>query len=382
MEEASNKWWLEDEVTLAEILAGAGYQTALSGKWHIGNDMTPQCGFESWFTLGGSYPINRLGPYTYSNQGQPVESDAYKTQIITDKAIAFLRDRDPERPFFLMVGYRATHSPWENHPERAVAPYRDCTFEDIPYEETYPFGVQNLESTLPTWDDPREALAQYYASVIRLDEATARLLDELDALGLRENTLVVYTSDHGLCCGHHGIWGKGNGTLPLNMVEESIRVPMIFNHPRRVSGGQRLNEFVDHLDLFQTLAAYAGADLPEDRKASYPGRNMWPLLDGTGAEPDWRVVQYGEYGNVRMIRTHTHKLVRRYPDGPHELFDFEKDPREMSNLFNDPVEQPRIIRLTALLEDHFATYQDPVKTGLRVRELPQHNLTEAWRTEI
>lgn len=171
----------------------------------------------------------------------------------------------------------------------------------------------------------REALAQYYASVTRLDEATGRLLDELEALGLRENTLVVYTSDHGLCCGHHGIWGKGNGTLPLNMVEESIRVPMIINHPGRVSAGQRLNEFVDHLDLFQTLVAYAGAELPEGRKGSYPGRNMWPLLDEQEGGADWRTVQYGEYGNVRMIRTHTHKLVRRYPDGPHELFDLDSD---------------------------------------------------------
>jgi arylsulfatase A-like enzyme len=378
--EAHHRWWLEDEVTLAQILARAGYQTALSGKWHLGNDMTPHGGFDWWFTLGGDYPINRLGPYTYSDQGAPILSEAYKTRLITDKAIEFLRKRDSARPFFLMVGYRATHSPWEDHPERSVAPYRECNFKDVPYEETYPFGVQNLESTLPTRDNPREALAQYYASVTRLDEATARLLDELEALGLREDTLVVYTSDHGLCCGHHGIWGKGNGTLPLNMVEESIRIPMIINQPGRVQPGERRTEFVDHLDLFKTLADYAGVALPEDLVDSYPGRSFWPLLEAGEAVPDWRKVQFGEYGNLRMVRTEAHKLVLRYPDGPHELFDLAADPREMIDLFEDPSQQDRVARLMEMMDAYFGAYEDPVKSGLRVRELPRHNLTEAWRS--
>ena len=107
---------------------------------------------------------------------------------------------------------------------------------------------------MPTRLDPREALAQYFAAVSHIDEAIGRLLDELDALQLREQTLVVFTSDHGLCCGHHGLWGKGNATLPLNMLEESIRVPLIFNQPRDLFAKQRRSEFVDHLDLFQTIA--------------------------------------------------------------------------------------------------------------------------------
>ena len=341
--------------------------------------MTPHAGFAWWFTLGGDYPINRLGPYTYSDQGRPVVSEAYKTRFITDKAIEFLRGRNADQPFFLMVGYRATHSPWEDHPERSVAPYRDCTFEDVPYQETYPFGVQNLESTLPTRDNPREALAQYYAAVTRQDEAVARLLDELDALGVRDDTLVVYTSDHGLCCGHHGIWGKGNGTLPLNMVEESIRVPMIINHPTRIRGGQRRKEFVDHLDLFHTVAAYAGVSPPKDRLHSYPGRSFLPLLETADALSDWRTVQFGEYGNLRMVRTETHKLVLRYPAGPHELFDLAADPREMTDLFADPAQGTRIAQLTDMIEGYFSAYEDPIKSGLRVRDLPRHNLTEAWR---
>ncbi|MEU5846051.1 sulfatase-like hydrolase/transferase [Saccharopolyspora shandongensis] len=97
-------------------------------------------------------------------------------------------------------------------------------------------------------NDPREALAQYYASVSEIDEQLGRLVDELDAQGLRESTLVIYTSDHGLNAGHHGIWGKGNGTIPYNVVEESIRVPLIINHPQNVLSGQVRQESVTHCD--------------------------------------------------------------------------------------------------------------------------------------
>ena len=360
------------------MLSQAGYQTAMCGKWHMGNDAKPQAGFDYWFSLGGKFPINRCGPYPYSENGAVKELTGYKTPIITDKAIEFLRNRDEVRPFFLMVNYRATHAPLEDHPERSAAQYRQCTFEDIPQDTMYPFGRQMVESTTPTRNNPQEALAQYYASVSRVDEATGRLIDELEALGLREDTLVVYTADHGLCCGHHGIWGKGNATLPLNMVEESIRVPMIFNQPGRLFAGQRRHELVDHLDLFQTLTSYAHIELPEG-KNRYPGRNFLPLLDNSGSLPNWPDAQFGEYGNLRMIRTHTHKLVRRYPDGPCEMFDLRADPRETINLFAHPDHQQLVQQLTTQLEQYFTRYEDPIKSGLRVRELPRHNHTEAWR---
>lgn len=378
---ASSRWWLKNETTLAELLSQAGYQTGMYGKWHLGNDVQPQAGFDNWFSLGGRFPINRCGLYPYSENGQIKEISGYKTPIITDKAIEFLHNRAEAKPFFLYVAYRATHGPWRDHPERSVERYRQGAFGDVPQDEMYPFGRQVLASTTPTRATPREALAQYYASVSRIDEATGRLLDELEALDLREDTLVVYTSDHGLCCGHHGIWGKGNATLPLNMVEESIRIPLIFNQPGRLFGGQRRREFVDHLDLFQTLLDYAGIDLPDKMTNYYPGRSFLPFLENSGVISNWRNFQFGEYGNLRMIRTETHKLVRRYPDGPCELFDLRADPRETINLFADPAHQALVQQLTARIDDHFGKYEDPIKSGLRVRDLPRHNHTEAWRVE-
>lgn len=373
--------WLADEITLPQILSEAGYQTGLCGKWHLGADEKPHPGFDYWFSPAGEYP-KPIGFTHFSENGTVQKISGHKPPIITDRAVQFLQNRDKERPFFLFVGYGATHSPWAYHPERLAAYYRKCSFSDIPTDETYPFGRQNLESAKLNRGDEREALAQYYAAVSQLDEGIGRLLDELEAQRLRENTLVIYTADHGLNCGHHGIWGKGNGTLPLNMVEESICIPMIFNQPGRLFGGQRRREFVDHLDLFQTLIDYAEVELPNQAPNYYPGRTILPLLDNTASLPDWRNVQFGEYGNLRMIRTETHKLVRRYPDGPCELFDLRLDPREKSNLFANPAHQPMVQRLTACIDDYFSTYEDPIKSGLRVRELPRHNTTEAWRAEV
>jgi choline-sulfatase len=374
--------WLKGEVTLAEILRDAGYQTALSGKWHLGNDNQPQAGFETWFTHSAVYPVEHGGPHLYSDQGQVVQLTGYKTQILTDRAIAFLRQRDVERPFFLMVGYTTSHSPWNNHPERLVDQYRGGTFADIPQDVAYPFGKQNLESTLDTRFNPREGQAQYYASVSQVDEGVGRILDELEALGLRESTLVVFTSDHGLNVGQHNIWGKGNGTLPLNMVEESIRIPMIFSQPGYLFGRQHRREFVDQCDLFQTLVEYAGVRLPQRGENYYPGRSFLPWLDNSRPIMDWRDVQFGEYGDLRMVRSERYKLVRRYVDGSSELFDLHEDPRETVNRLHDPALQPTVEALTARMEAFFARYEDPVKSGLRVRELPRHNTSEAWRAKL
>lgn len=369
--------WLTEETTLAQLLSAAGYEVGYCGKWHMGGDNVPQPGFDTWFTLGNDYPVEHGGSHRYCDNGRMRVINGRKTRIITDQALQFLRQRDQERPFFLTVGYTATHSPWRDHPRRLVEAYGGCSFADVPDDVAYPFGRQNLESTEPTRENPKEALAQYYAAVTQIDEGAGQLIDELEALGLRQNTLFVYTSDHGLNCGHHGIWGKGNGTLPLNMLEESIRVPLIFNQPGRLYEGQRRAEFVDHLDLFQTLAAYAAIDLPRDPQ--YPGRSYLNLLDNSAAHPDWRREQYGEYGPLRMVRTERHKLLMRYPDGLHELFDLWADPRETHNLYQDQQYAALIEQLTGKIESYFGRYEDPIKRGLNARRLPRHNFTEAWR---
>jgi choline-sulfatase len=373
--------WLQAETLLPEILRDAGYATYLSGKWHLGHENHPQGGFDHTFTHGAQYPFTHGGKRTFYEDGEPIEMDGYKTRIFTEKAIQYLRERDPEKPFYLQVDYITTHNPWEGHPERLVEHYRHCTFNDLPSDESYPFGIQNLESTFDFRLDPHESRAQYYAAVSQIDEGVGQLLDELEALGLRENTLIIYTSDHGLNCGQHGIWGKGNGTLPLNMVEESVRVPMILNQPDKLFSKQRRPEFVDHTDLFQTVFDLVGVELDPAFRSdrNYPGHSFASVLTNTAPLKDWKDTQVGEYGDVRMIRDNWTKLVRRYPDGPNELFDLIADPHEMVNCYHNPAYKTAIERLTAKLNLFFETYADPVKNGLNVKQLPIHNNAESWR---
>ena len=370
------KPWLATERTLPQLLQEAGYRTGLAGKWHIGNEDVPAPGFDSWFSVGSAYPLLHEGARDFCNHGRMERLRGYTNDIIAERAGRFVRATD-ERPFFLLVGLTATHSPWRGHPERLASRYRDASFRNIPAGESYPFGEQALESMSVDRRHEREAQVQYYAAVSHVDEIVGQLLEAVDEAGKLNNTLVVYTSDHGLNCGHHGLWGKGNATLPLNMLEESIRVPLQLSWPGVLPAGRRRVEMVDHLDLFQTLVAVGKADLPAGTE--YAGTSMLPLLLEPEIDTTWRQVQFGEYGTVRMARSGRNKLIRRHPNGPHELFDLEGDRRETRNLIDSSSHLVVISELSGLMETHFRRYSRPDKSGTLGADLPQHNMTEAWR---
>ena len=366
--------WLAGIPTLADYLQGGGYTTALCGKWHCGAGEAPKPGFDYWYSAWRKTPKYFSLTNKYSDQGRVIERPGYDTGIISEAAIDFLRGRDRDKPFFLFVGYAATHNPWINRPERLVSHYRKASFRDIAVDIPYPFGRPGSHPVAP--EDPREALAQYYASVTMIDEGVGRVLDELDAERARDETLILYTSDHGLNMGQHGIWGKGNGSEPLNMLEESIRVPLILTCPGEIDGGQRRAEFVNHSDLFMTLLDFADAQ-PDDRKG-YPGRSFKPLLT-EAVEADRDSVYIGEYGTTRAIRDERYKLVLRYDGGANLLHDLLADPREAVNLFGEPGYEAVVARLSGALTEFFGRYENPDHSGLRGEALPIHNRREAWR---
>lgn len=371
-----NRDWLAGQATIAELLQARGYRTGLAGKWHLGRDPEPQHGFEDWFALAGDYPIDAQGPARYSRNGEIVTQAGSKAEIITDAALDFI-SRDDGRPFFLTVGHVSTHSAWAGHPKRFVAQYENCAFDDVPQDEDWPFGVQNLESRdLIDRSQSRAALAQYYAAVSSIDEGVGRVLDRLETLRLREDTLVIYTSDHGLNCGHHGIWGKGNGTLPLNMVEETIRVPLILSQPGTIDQDQRSALFVDHLDLFQTLRAAAGM---REAMPELAGRSYLDAVSGDAAG-DWRDIQFCEYGDVRMARDRRYKLIDR-GDGPAQLFDLEADPRERRDIAADPACASILQRLGRRLSDYYSRYATPAHSGHRPGGPEPTNTTSPWVLE-
>jgi len=252
---------------------------------------------------------------------------------------------------------------------------------DIPAEAlSLPAGMKNRPTFLPkTPEESREWLAQYYAAVTHIDEQVGRVIDELETLGVLDDTLVVYTSDHGHMNGHHGLYTKGNGTLPQNFYEESIRIPLFIRAPGLFPAGNTESAFVDHLDLFQTLASVAGAGVNGE---SFPGKSFLPENPEAPLKT-WREEQFCEYGNARMIRTGRHKLIRRFaphaPASPDELYDLHEDPRETKNRFGDPSLAGIQKDLLQKLEEHFHRYEIPEKSGTKILDQPVHNAWEPWR---
>ncbi len=382
--------WLADAILLPQLLQRQGYQTGLVGKWHCTIDgHNPQPGFDYWVSYdvrkrGWRNQYEHQGAIDFTKQGQHTTVHGFQSHYLTAEALTFLRQRDEARPFFLAVTPVDTHFPFAGQPERLVQPYRhpDRPHADIPIgKRSY---LVRGNPTLP--EDQHERVAQYYAGVSMIDHQVGTLLDYLEGEGILDNTLVIYTSDHGHMNGHHGLWGKGNATVPQNFYEESIRVPLLVRWPDGGLKNAPMAEPVDHCDLFATLLDAAGVTLFADEatRINSPGQTLLPLLRGITDE--WRGYQWCEYGNARMITDLRYKLVRRYP--PHadhvadEFFDLASDPRETTNLIDDVIYQDEVMRLDQQLEHFYTRFADPRYTGIHVTALPPHNRFEPWRQSI
>lgn len=348
--------YLAEEVTYTDVLAEHGWTCGISGKWHLGNSQLPQHGFAHWFVHqrgGGKYndaPMVR--------DGRLIDAPGYVTSVITDDALAFIdRHADDEDPFYLSVHYTAPHSPWTGHPQDVVDSYDDCAFDSCPQEPRHSWAIGLTDQCLGN----REMLKGYFAAVTAMDADVGRILDRLEAHGIREETLVVFVSDNGFSCGHHGFWGKGNGTRPLNMYENSVKVPAVMSHPGRIPEGLVQPAMVSAYDFMPTLLDYLSLPIPEGR--NLPGVSFLHALLGSGDAGRESVVVYDEYGPTRMVRTREWKYIHRYPEGPNELYDLANDPDERENRIGDAVQASRAGEMKTMMEDWFATYADPEKDG-------------------
>lgn len=364
------------QTTLADRLSDVGYTCGLAGKWHCHHEWQQPAAFDFWFTsaLGTSA---RFGKHVFYDGKEKVQRRGHQAPMYADAAVRFLRERDTAKPFFLFVGFTDTHTPHQGSPPRLVERYRDCNFDCIPDEhDTGAHGHARL--TRPDDATMREHNAQYFAAVNHIDEQVGRIIDELQSQQLTDDTLVVYTADHGHMNGHHGLWSKGNATVPQNFLEESIRVPAMLTWPGRIAPGQTCDAFADHCDLHATLADAAGAPLID----TLPGRSYLPLL--TGESTQWRDAQYCEYGNARMIRSATHKYIQRFPgpngDYPDELYDLATDPRETRNVIAENTDLAADLK--SRLEAHFAKYETPDHTGRTIENIATHNAFEPWQTRV
>jgi len=353
--------YLAGQLAYTDLLDEHGYALGFSGKWHLGDSARPRKGFSLWYAheRGG-------GPYYNApmyRDGELVHEPGYVTDRITDEALAWLEGRAASaQPFYLGVHYTAPHSPWiDNHPEDIVDSYDDCPFASCPVEPEHPWALRNTVPGGVREEGRRENLKGYFAAVTAMDANVGRLLDRLEALGLRENTLVLFSSDNGYNCGHHGVWGKGNGTFPLNMYDTSVKVPAIASQPGVVPEGVVCDALLSQYDVMPTLLEHAGIENPH--AAGLPGRSFLPLLQGRAMDERENVVVYDEYGPVRMVRSREWKYVHRYPYGPHELYDLDGDPDERNNLVDDTGKRAVLDRLKADLDQWFAQYVDPNLDG-------------------
>ncbi len=385
--------------TVAKLLQGAGYQTAVIGKWHLKSEPT---GFDYWHVLIGQGPY--YNPKMRTTDG-PVKHTGYTTDIITDEALAWLKQkRDADKPFFLMYQHKAPHRNWQPGPEH-LTKYDDVTipepatlFDDYSgrgtpahtqemtvarhlnendlklkpqngfteeqtrrWNEVYgpkneQFRAANLTGTdLIRWKFQRYA-KDYLRCIASVDDNVGRVLDYLQESGLAENTVVFYTSDQGWYLGEHGWYDK------RWMYEESFRTPLLIQWPGKTKPGSVNREMVMNLDFAQTFLDIAGVPQPADMQ----GASLAPILAGE-TPADWRKEVYYHYyefpgaHSVRRhfgIRTDRYKLIRFYNVDEWELFDLEKDPHELRSVYDDAMYRQIRGNLTQRLAALQAKYKD------------------------
>jgi arylsulfatase A-like enzyme len=382
-----------DQDNFAKHLQKAGYQTAMIGKIHLNG--LPQ-GFDYSNVLPGQ---GQYYNPDFIENGEKKQYPGYCTQITTDIALDWLKNqRQKDKPFLMLYHQKAPHRTWmpekkyldlfektsfsppanffdsyENRPvaaahEMGIYEHMDVVYdlkmldEEGEIQTRYRPYAENMykrmdEEQKAAWDAHYKPLIaayksmnlkgkelalwkynrylrDYLATIQSVDDGVGEVLDYLDNSGLAENTIVVYTSDQGFYLGEHGWFDK------RFMYEESFRTPLLMRYPKEIKAGTLVDELIQNLDFAATFLDYANIPIPEDVQ----GESFRKVVSGEAT--DWRNAIYytyyeypGEHKVQRHhgIRTKRYKLIHFYYDsGTWELYDLEKDPSEMNNLYNHP----------------------------------------------
>lgn len=392
-----------NQTLFPRLLQENGYQTAWIGKWHLGN--LPQ-GFDYWRILPGQG--NYYNP-DFISKDDTTRMPGYVTNVISDLSFNWLNHRDTSKPFMLVIGEKATHREWlpdlqdlgaydsitfplpktfhDDYKGRDAATHQDMTvdktmrlMEDlkvhVDYDKSFfrrftpdqqqPFAAyydrisrefDSLHLTgdaLVQWKFQRY-LKDYLATARSLDRNIGRILHYLDSTGLAENTVVIYASDQGFYMGEHGWFDK------RFMYEESLRTPFMLRYPGVVKPGTTNDAFLLNIDWAPGILDMAGVKVPEDMQ----GRSFVPLLKG---EKDWRDAMYYHYYEFPQphhvsphfgIRTARYKLIRFYgAEHGWELFDMQKDPDELNNLYGRKGLEEITAKLKVQLKKLILQYDD------------------------
>lgn len=340
-----------ETVTWMKLLNESGYRTGLIGKWHLGlldKHHPTQFGYDYFmgFRSGGNVPKDP----TLEVNGKDTKLKGLLPDILVDDAIRFI-SQEQGTPFMLSLHFRAPHARWLPVAEEDWAPF------------------EHLDPQIPNPDYPNLNVArvkkmtrEYLASVASVDRNVGRLLQALKQNQLDQNTIIIFTSDHGYNMGHNGIWHKGNGHWVLNknpkptpnvpagqrpnMYDNSLKIPTAVLWPGVTQPNQVVKQTVSNLDWFPTLLEMAQASKPDN--LTVRGRSIVPLLKNK-AQTDWDNDFYAEYStkhqsktHMRMYRTPEWKLIRDFLNPSRdELYHLTKDPQESTNLIHS--QDPRVI---------------------------------------
>lgn len=383
---AQNPIGLDPEsITFAEVLQQNGYITGLIGKWHLGdwtesNDKKyhpNNHGFDYFMGLtgGGTDPSD---PPLEKN-GKVRTYKGLTTDILTDDAIAFIKN-NKSRPFMLCLNYRAPHSKW-----LPVAP-----------EDWKPYNALNPVIPNPNYpaldkEKVKSKMREYLASTTGVDRNVGKILDLLNHLNLANNTIVIFTSDHGYNMGHNGIEHKGNGvwitkTLPKgtndvpakrrpNLYDNSLKVPSIVKWTGVIKPGTIIEELTTNLDWYPTIVEMAGAKLPSNKIIR--GRSLVNLLNN-GKCDNWNEEFYSEYSMInyaqaymRSYRTRDWKLVKDFKNPERdELYNISKDSEENINMIYDSrLEIRKVIEdLENKITEQMKIINDPLLKTISIRK--------------
>ncbi|BFT74799.1 sulfatase-like hydrolase/transferase [Paenibacillus sp. P36] len=352
--------------TWPEVYRREGYRTFGIGKWHNGRESFARSfsdGANIFFGGMGDHiglPIHHYDPDGSYPADQAAPSEKFSTELFAEAAIDFIQQYEEEEPFVLYVAFTAPHDP--RTPPQA---YLDLYAKDhIPLPDNFmpehPFDNgemhvrdEKLASSPRKPEEIRQHLAEYYSMITHMDEQIGRIVQALEQTNRREHTIIVYTADHGIALGQHGLLGK------QNLYDHSIHIPLIMQGPG-LPKGALAGGLSCQMDIFPTLCELTGTSLPQ----TVEGKSMVRMI--TGEDTESRKTVFAVYKNVqRMVSDGRWKLIRYFRSGEvgtnrTQLFDLYNDPWETRDLAEDAANQEQLQRLENELFVWQQSVQDPM----------------------